>query len=117
MQTAAIPLSRINRLNEHVFSAASIPGSRSHHQLSAAQPFFISRTRFEDAQYRAGTVRGLLERLAVSEQEYRKEGLFVLRSTVMNPWHSEAQQAGIDYLYEFVRFLHRVTAETLLGER
>jgi hypothetical protein len=35
----------------------------------------------------------------------------------MNPWHSEAQQAGIDYLYEFVRFLHRVTAETLLGER
>jgi hypothetical protein len=35
----------------------------------------------------------------------------------MNPWHSEAQQAGMDYLYEFIRFLHRVTAESLLGER
>jgi hypothetical protein len=100
-----------------VYSAASIPGSRSHHHLSAAQPFFISRTRFEDQQYRAATLHGLLDRLAIREEDYIREGLFVLRSTVMNPWHGEAQQAGMDYLYEFVRFLHRVTAESLVSEQ
>lgn len=117
MVTGAVSLGEINRLNEQVYSAASIPGSRSHHRLSAAQPFFISRTRFEHAQYESSTLRSLLERLGVSEQDYRREGLFVLRSTVMNPWHSEALKAGIDYLYEFVRFLHRVTAESLVGDR
>jgi len=113
MVPAAVPLAEVNRLNERVFSAASIPGSRSPHRLSAAQPFFVSRTRFEERQYRGATLKHLLARLEISEEAYAKEGLFVLRSTVMNPWHSEAQKAGMDYLYEFVRFLHRVTAESL----
>ena len=37
----------------------------------------------------------------------------MLRSTVMNPWHGEAEKVGMDYLYEFLCFLHRVTAEAL----
>ncbi len=116
MVLAPGPLTEINRLNQRVYSAASIPGSRSH-PLSASQPFFVSRTRFEEQQYQGATLGHLLERLGVTGDEYRREGLFVLRSTVMNPWHSEARQAGIDYLYEFIRFLHRVTAESLLAER
>ena len=110
------PLCEINRLNEQVYSAASIPGSHSHQRLSASQPFFISRTRFEDQQYRAASLRNLLGRLGIREEDYIREGLFVLRSTVMNPWHGEAQREGMDYLYEFVRFLHRVTAESMTGE-
>lgn len=117
MIPAGVSLAEINHLNERVFSAASIPGSGSHQRLSAAQPFFVSRTRFEEGQYRGATLRHLLTRLGISEAEYSREGLFVLRSTVMNPWHGEARQAGMDYLYEFVRFLHRVTAESLFGER
>ncbi len=113
MVPAPVGLAAINRLNELIFNAASIPGSRSHHRLSAAQPFFVSRTRFEERQYRAATLKGLLGQLEVTEAEYGREGLFVLRSTVMNPWHSEARQAGMDYLYEFVRFLHRVGAEAM----
>lgn len=113
MVPAPVPLAEINRLNERVYSAASIPGSRSHERLSAAQPFFVSRTRFEEQQYRGKTLTRLLQRLGISEEEYSREGLFVLRSTVMNPWHTEAQQAGMDYLFEFVRFLHRVTADSL----
>jgi glutamate/tyrosine decarboxylase-like PLP-dependent enzyme len=113
MVLCEVSLESINRLNERVFSAASIPGSRSHERPSTAQPFFISRTRFEDGQYRAETVGGLLQRLGIPAEEYRSEGLFVLRSTVMNPWHTEARDAGMDYLYEFVRFLHRVTAENV----
>lgn len=103
----------INRLNELIYNAASIPGARSPHRLSAAQPFFISRTRFEEGQYRGTTLTHLLTELEIGEADYAREGLFVLRSTVMNPWHSEAREAGMDYLYEFVRFLHRSAAEAM----
>ena len=113
MVSTPIPLTAINTLNQQVFSAASVPGSRSHHKLSATQPFFVSRTRFEEQQYQGSTIKPLLHRLGITEPDYAREGLFVLRSTVMNPWHSEARDAGMDYLYEFVRFLHRVTAEAL----
>jgi len=112
MVPAPVPLAAINQFNERIYAAASIPGSRSH-RSSAAQPFFVSRTRFDEAQYQAVTVRPLLERLGVSESDYARTGLFVLRSTVMNPWHEEAQKAGMDYLYELVRFLHGVAAEAL----
>lgn len=113
MVPAPVALGTINRLNELIFNAASIPGSRSHHRLSAAQPFFVSRTRFEERQYRGATLTHLLGELEVRPDAYAREGLFVLRSTVMNPWHSEARQAGMDYLYEFVRYLHRVAAEAM----
>ena len=86
---------------------------RSHQKPSAVQPFFVSRTQFEERQYTAESLAELLERLGVSPEEYRREGLFVLRSTTMNPWHTEAEHAGIDYLFEFVRFLHTVAAEAL----
>ncbi|MDX2122691.1 MAG: hypothetical protein SF070_16735, partial [Gemmatimonadota bacterium] len=110
---APASLGSINRLSELIFNAASIPGARSPHRLSAAQPFFISRTRFEEGQYRGATLTHLLTQLEIGERDYTREGLFVLRSTVMNPWHSEARQAGMDYLYEFVRFLHRSAAEAM----
>jgi glutamate/tyrosine decarboxylase-like PLP-dependent enzyme len=107
-----VPLSEINRLNQRIYAAASVPGSRAH-QSSAAQPFFVSRTRFEERQYSACSLKPLLTRLGIEAEDYRKDGLFVLRSTVMNPWHEEAQQAGMDYLFEFLRFLHRSAAEAL----
>ncbi|HTS89839.1 MAG TPA: pyridoxal-dependent decarboxylase [Gemmatimonadales bacterium] len=116
MELLDIPLATVNRLNEMVFSAASIPGSRAPHRLSAAQPFFLSRTRFEDRQYRTASLRHLLARLAVEEKAYASEGLFVLRSTVMNPWHNEARAAGLDYLYELVRFLHGAAAKALISD-
>lgn len=113
MVLADVPLAEVNRLSAAVYEAASIPGSRSHHRPSAVQPFFISRTRFEEEQYGAESIRHLLERLGIAEEEYRQEGIFVLRSTVMNPWHAEAEKAGMDYLFEFVRFLHGVAAAAL----
>jgi len=113
MVAGPVPLSEINRLSRAVYEAASIPGSRSHQKPSAVQPFFVSRTRFEASQYTGESLTELLERLGVSQEDYAREGLFVLRSTVMNPWHGEAARAGMDYLFEFVRFLHGVAAEAI----
>ena len=112
MTLTEVPLRDINRLNQRIYAAASVPGGRSH-QSSSLQPFFVSRTRFEEGQYRAESLRSLLRRLNIEAEDYRKEGLFVLRSTIMNPWHEEARVMGIDYLFEFLTFLHRVTAEAM----
>lgn len=114
MVPADLPLAVINRLNERIYAAASLPGGERH-QSSSLQPFFVSRTRFEHEQYRSDTLESLLSRLGVSERDYRHEGLFVLRATIMNPWHEEAREAGVDYLLEFVGFLHQVAAEALRG--
>ncbi len=113
MVAAPVTLRDLNALNQAIYAASSIPGSRSHERISAAQPFFVSRTRFEERLYAGASLTHLLERLGITEGDYAREGLFVLRSTVMNPWHAEATEAGMDYLFEFVRFLHRVTAEAL----
>ena len=43
----------------------------------------------------------------------REPGVFVLRSTVMNPWYPQAEQAGMNYLYNFVKFLHHVAHEEM----
>ena len=48
----------------------------------------------------------MLERAGVQVPDYRRHGLFVLRSTVMNPWYDEAEAAGVDYLRSFVQHLH-----------
>lgn len=112
MKPADVPLSEINQLNRQIYAAASVPGGR-HQQSSNLQPFFVSRTRFENQQYRAESLAALLGRLGIKAEDYRREGLFVLRSTIMNPWHEEAREVGIDYLLEFLSFLHRVTAEAM----
>ncbi len=111
MRPACVPLAEINRLNQQIYAAASIPGVR--HGPSTTQPFFVSRTRFEEQQYRAASMAPLLTQLGIGQEQYQRDGLFVLRSTVMNPWHEEAQRAGVDYLYEFLRFLHGTAADAL----
>ena len=78
------------------------------------QPFFVSRTRFEQRQYDAGAIAPLLERVGIDADEYRRHGLFVLRSTVMNPWYGEAEAVGVDYLRQFVHHLHGAAVSAML---
>lgn len=96
----------LNLLNELVYAATSITPLERRNALPVAQPFFVSRTRFEQRQYDYASIAPLLERIGVGEDEYHRHGLFVLRSTVMNPWYGEAEQAGEDYLLAFVKHLH-----------
>jgi glutamate/tyrosine decarboxylase-like PLP-dependent enzyme len=104
-----VTLLQLNHLNEQVYAATSIAAADGSSPAATVQPFFVSRTRFEEQQYSYASIAPLLERVGVRGDEYRRHGMFVLRSTVMNPWYGEAEAAGIDYLYLFVRYLHRVT--------
>ena len=120
-----LPLKWTNELNERIWLATSIkpnPSAPSPQgpRRSSAQPFFVSRTELvpREGYYSAESVRDMLKRIGVKEDEYREEGkLFVLRSVVMNPWHDKAKEKGkekdIDYLRDFVHHLHREAAAAM----
>jgi len=104
----------LNLLNELIYGATSIAPLDGRRPPPAVQPFFVSRTRFEQRQYDAGAIAPLLERVGIDIAEYRRHGLFVLRSTVMNPWYGEAEAVGVDYLRQFVHHLHGAAVSAML---
>jgi glutamate/tyrosine decarboxylase-like PLP-dependent enzyme len=108
-----ISLEWINRLNEKIYASTSISDIKRNGVGSSAQPFFVSRTRFEEKQYSYKSISQVLRMIGVKEKDYRNRGVFVLRSTVMNPWYFAAEKAGMNYLYGFVRFLHRIAASAV----
>ncbi len=102
-----VSLKKLNQLNKKLYSKLSISDSSTPYR----QEFFVSRTTFSESQYSYSSIKKLLEKLNVNQKEYDQNGLFVLRSTVMNPWHWNAQLAGMDYFKEFIFCLHRITRE------
>ena len=106
------PYSDGNRCGPTPGSCGRAPRS-SKLSTPAVQPFFVSRTRFEQRQYDAASIAPVLERAGVQAEDYRRHGLFVLRSTVMNPWYDEAEAAGMDYLRGFVQHLHSAAASAM----
>ena len=108
-----VSLADLNRLNEAIYERLSIRAEDRHIRLSHSQPYFVSRTRLEDEQYAQKTMAPVFARIPVAPDGYRVEGLFVLRSVVMNPWYFAAANAGMDYLLGLVKHLHTVTRDCL----
>lgn len=106
-----VTLEEMNRLNRKLHHMLSIPGSSG--AFSYSQPYFVSRTTLEAAQYSAESVTVVLQRLGIATDEYIRQGLFVLRSTVMNPLYHLAAEEGKDHLFEFVKYLHHITLASL----
>ena len=101
-------LERLNRINAQLHDRLGRPTDFGGERLPYLHPFFVSRTRLEHDQYSSTSLKNLLRRVGVSQAAYRRHGLFVLRSAVMNPHYGVAvAEAGKDYLREFVRALHR----------
>ncbi len=104
-------LRRINALNRRLHSVIGGPDEGG---MPYRHPFYVSRTEFGPEDYSAASIAPLLERLSVSAADYAANGLFVLRSVVMNPLYQLAEQeAGRDYLLDFVRELHAVARKEL----
>lgn len=47
-----------------------------------------------------------LDHLGVTREEYAAQGVFLLRSVLMNPWYAYAKRRGRHYLAEMVQELH-----------
>lgn len=105
-------LEAVNQLNEGIYGrmSLSVPG---------AQPdYIVTRTRFQTPMY-DGAVDPLLEELGVAGPErWRaagKEGLVVLRSTVMDPFLAE--EGGSAHLDGFVQAVRRAAGESMARRR
>ncbi|MDE6482918.1 MAG: hypothetical protein K2L01_04075, partial [Rikenellaceae bacterium] len=97
-------LAEINELNTRLYAAMSV--GEEYKGLQNID-FFVSRTRLTDGLYNYDSIARILEPLGITRKAYVKEGLFVLRSTVMNPLYQLAvREAEKDYLYDFVVALH-----------
>ncbi len=97
-------LSEINELNTRLYAAMSV--GEDYKGLQSID-FFVSRTRLTEGLYNYESIAKILKPLGITRKAYVKEGLFVLRSTVMNPLYQLAvREAEKDYLHDFVVALH-----------
>ena len=91
------------------FSVSDSSGKRVYEQ-----PFFLSRTSLHPKQYSLSTVAPFLEKLGVTSEEYESQGVFLMRSVLMNPWYSEAKRKGRYFISELVEALY-VAAEEIIA--
>jgi glutamate/tyrosine decarboxylase-like PLP-dependent enzyme len=108
-------LARMNALTETLYQRLTIQAELGERGYSYLQPFFISRTRFHMPNYSPHSVADLLERADVDAEDYPREGIFVLRATVMTPYITLAAETGHKQalLAEFMDTLAALTAEVL----
>ncbi len=100
-------LERANALGEAVYKEFTIEAELGERDYSYSQPFFVSRTRFHLPQYSEAAVSDLLRRAGLDPAGYKREGIFVLRATVMSPYLTLAAETGHRQclLAEFVEHL------------
>jgi glutamate/tyrosine decarboxylase-like PLP-dependent enzyme len=112
VRTADWSLSKINEMNHRIYNELSIAAKKSARD-SIVQEYFVSRTVFKPARYSSKSLKKILDRLEIELADYEASNLFVLRSTVMNPFYFAARtledEERMDYLYDFVKILHRKT--------
>lgn len=116
IRDAGVGLAEINRLNRAIYDRFTIKVELHRHRTPYAQEFFVSRTVFRRDQYGPESLGALLDRFGFSREDYEANGIFVLRSVIMSPWHHLAEKAGKNYLYDFLVELHKVAGE-ILGRR
>jgi glutamate/tyrosine decarboxylase-like PLP-dependent enzyme len=100
-------VARTNALNRRIYRHFTIDAEHGDEHYSYAQSFFLSRTEIAPPAYPVHSMAPLLERAGLTEPEYAAEGLVLLRSNVMSPYHVMAAETGHkqDLLAEFVELL------------
>ncbi len=94
-----------NAINRKMYEGMSLRTSSKQHLMPYDHAFFVSRTQLRSEQYSWESVGDILTGFGFTKEEYLAEGIFILRSVVMNPWLEQSQQLGTDYLCDFVEFL------------
>ena len=106
-------LSEINEINRRIHERLTISPSKEadSRKISLYQKFYVAGTEFNGSMYSAESMRKTLERFQIDEWEYRKNGLYVMRSTIMNPWYYQTAHSEnhTEYFLEFLKELHYAT--------
>jgi glutamate/tyrosine decarboxylase-like PLP-dependent enzyme len=104
-----IELNALNRAIYRRFSTDS--GDRVYDQS-----FFISRTSISPRQYSQDAIRRFLQRLGADDDHFAIEGVFVLRSVLMNPWYARSKLRGRYFVAELAEALYRGAAACLADQ-
>lgn len=102
-------LAQLNAANRRIYNRLTLRAGLPIYD----QAFFISRTTLLPTQYSPSAVADFLQRLNVNPADFQREGVFLLRSVLMNPWYTLAKRKGRYYLSELAAELYRVAAEEL----
>jgi hypothetical protein len=100
MHPSLVELPGLNAFNEAIYSRLS--------PAAGDPPYLITRTRLTSPAH-DGAVEPLLSSLGVTGEAWQREGLVVLRATVMDPFFAEGAPTP-DHLHGFLASL-RATAE------
>jgi glutamate/tyrosine decarboxylase-like PLP-dependent enzyme len=103
----AASLSQLNVLNDRIYRRFTLHEDERVYNHS----FFVSRTTMSPLRYSPPAVEGFLARLGGTLDEYSKEGVFLLRSVLMNPWYAGAKARGRYFLCELTTALFRAAEE------
>lgn len=110
-------LEEINNLNRRIHERMTISRSREAdlRKNTLNQKFYVAGTNLETNKYSAESMSVSLKRFGFQPDEYAANGLYVMRSTIMNPWYYKAAQSAnhIDYFMEFLEELHYATRKVL----
>lgn len=113
MKDAGSGLSHLNELNKAVYQSFTIQNMPHEQKIPPyGQQFFVSKTILDKSQYAYSSIEKVLDKLDIKRESYENEGLFVLRSTIMNPWYYTMYRGTggepIDYFMLFIEELHKV---------
>lgn len=112
-------LDELNRINKAIYEDFTIKNTPNEQKVPPyLQQFFVSRTTLKTTQYSYESIKPAFEEnIHVRQSSYEHEGLFVLRSTIMNPWYYKMYRGkkdlSIDYFYLFIEELHKSARNVL----
>lgn len=101
-------LKDMNALTRLVYESFTIQTELGEMEYSYAQPFFLSKTTFQEPEYAYDTLSDFFDRskVNVTQTEYVSEGLVVLRATVMSPYiHLLRKHTGQNIVKTFLEEL------------
>lgn len=104
-------LATTNRLTKRVYKDFAIEIELGDGRTSYNQPFFVSHNRVAPPLYPFQSLQSFFSRAKLRDVtlgEYERQGVFVLRATVMNPYHQASwEMGGNSFIREFVQALGR----------
>lgn len=116
---ASNSLIKMNELTKKVYEAFTIQSELGENQYSYGQAFFLSKTEFQEPAYPfENTLKPLFNKYFPDHldrvyNEYKKEGLVVLRATLMNPYiWMMRNMSNQNFIKEFIQELSKVAEKS-----
>lgn len=113
-------LNKMNQLTKAVYDHFTIQAELGDKEYSYSQPFFLSKTTFSYPEYEYETLEAFFAEafpdgnLSRIKKEYKKDGLLVLRATLMNPYIIAANKINKqNFIKEFILEMHKAANNSI----